>query len=128
GFRPLVKPKAERGTASITRDHHIEVSASGMVTITGGKWTTYRHMAADAVNQAVASADLQPQGPSRTDSLPLSGAKGYTPQLARQLSADYGIDEDSAAHLAGAYGGNAKSLLELGKSLNLLGRLHPDYP
>lgn len=53
GLRPLVRAKEGTSTALLSRDHTIVVSASGLVTITGGKWTTYRKMAQDAVDNAV---------------------------------------------------------------------------
>src|SRR5699024_71642 len=98
GFRPLVKPQKTVGTAGITRDHHIEVADSGLVTVTGGKWTTYRHMAADAVDTAIRSAGLQPDGPSRTEQLPLTGAAGFTPGLADSLQKEFGLEPDVALH------------------------------
>ena len=52
GLRPLVKQKTKVSSALISREHHISVSSSGLITITGGKWTTYRKMAADAVENA----------------------------------------------------------------------------
>jgi glycerol-3-phosphate dehydrogenase len=52
GIRPLVNLGDEKNTARISRDHHLLVSESGLVTITGGKWTTYRKMAEDTINQA----------------------------------------------------------------------------
>jgi len=52
GLRPLVKQKNKVSSALISREHHLSVSPSGLITITGGKWTTYRKMAADAVNNA----------------------------------------------------------------------------
>jgi len=52
GIRPLVKA-SEEGTAALSRDHTIEISSSGLITIAGGKWTTYRHMAEDAVDHAI---------------------------------------------------------------------------
>jgi glycerol-3-phosphate dehydrogenase len=52
GLRPLVKQKSKGSTALISREHHLSVSSSGLITITGGKWTTYRKMAADAVDNA----------------------------------------------------------------------------
>jgi len=59
GLRPLVKPKTRRGgTASISRSHDLFVSDSGLVTMTGGKWTTYRQMAEDAVDRAAIVAGL----------------------------------------------------------------------
>jgi glycerol-3-phosphate dehydrogenase len=53
GIRPLVKPARSRGTKRISREHLIEVAPSGLITVTGGKWTTYRQMASDTVDAAV---------------------------------------------------------------------------
>jgi glycerol-3-phosphate dehydrogenase len=58
GLRPLVKAGEGKNTASISRDHYLVISESGLVTITGGKWTTYRKMAEDTVNQALLVAGL----------------------------------------------------------------------
>jgi glycerol-3-phosphate dehydrogenase len=52
GLRPLVKQKTQVSSALISREHHLSVSPTGLITITGGKWTTYRKMAADAVDNA----------------------------------------------------------------------------
>jgi glycerol-3-phosphate dehydrogenase len=52
GLRPLVAAEDEAETAKLSRDHTVLVSESGLVTITGGKWTTYRRMAKDVVDQA----------------------------------------------------------------------------
>ncbi|MEJ2475093.1 MAG: hypothetical protein P8Y74_14550, partial [Desulfobacterales bacterium] len=54
GLRPLVRGEEGADTASLSRDHTLQVSDSGLVTITGGKWTTYRKMAEDAVDHAAA--------------------------------------------------------------------------
>lgn len=59
GLRPLVKPPDSRKTAAISRDHFLVVSTSGLVTITGGKWTTYRKMGEDTINQAALVAGLE---------------------------------------------------------------------
>jgi len=58
GLRPLVKMKGVKKTALLNRDHTIIVSKAGLVSITGGKWTTYRKMAEDAINNAVFVAKL----------------------------------------------------------------------
>ncbi|BBO78744.1 glycerol-3-phosphate dehydrogenase [Desulfosarcina widdelii] len=72
GLRPLVGAGEGRKTASISRDHHLEVSQSGLVTITGGKWTTYRKMAEDTVNKAALVAGL-PESDCRTQKLRIHG-------------------------------------------------------
>ncbi len=53
GIRPLVKSAITKNTSKLSRDHTIEIDESNLLTITGGKWTTYRRMAEDAVNQAM---------------------------------------------------------------------------
>lgn len=58
GIRPLVKASDVDSTSALSRDHTISISQSGMLTIAGGKWTTYRHMAEDAVDHAIVLASL----------------------------------------------------------------------
>lgn len=72
GLRPLVKAGDGKSTAAISRDHYLVVSESGLVTITGGKWTTYRKMAEDTVNQAALVAGLNDQ-PCVTKDLRIHG-------------------------------------------------------
>ncbi|WP_066419649.1 glycerol-3-phosphate dehydrogenase/oxidase [Bordetella ansorpii] len=73
GLRPLVKASADASTKSLSREHTIAVSPSGLVTVTGGKWTTYRRMAQDVVNTAVSHQLLTP-APCKTETLALHGA------------------------------------------------------
>ncbi len=61
GLRPLVKSGGESSTAALSRDHTLLISQSGLVTITGGKWTTYRKMGQDTVDQAALVAGLDPR-------------------------------------------------------------------
>jgi glycerol-3-phosphate dehydrogenase len=61
GLRPLVSSKPDRSTKSLSREHAIEISPSGLVTIVGGKWTTYRRMAADVIDRAANVAGLAPK-------------------------------------------------------------------
>lgn len=70
GIRPLVKSSEVSNTAALSRDHTIEVSSSGLLTIAGGKWTTYRHMAEDAVDHAIVLGHLQ-ERPCITRDLPV---------------------------------------------------------
>jgi glycerol-3-phosphate dehydrogenase len=72
GIRPLVKSTAGGGTAALSRDHTIHIEKSGLLTICGGKWTTYRHMAEDCVNQAAMLARL-PERACVTEHLRLHG-------------------------------------------------------
>jgi glycerol-3-phosphate dehydrogenase len=75
GIRPLVKSSASRSTSSLSRGHTIEIDASGMLTITGGKWTTYRRMAEDAIDRAVELTAL-PAKPSATAKIKIASAEG----------------------------------------------------
>jgi glycerol-3-phosphate dehydrogenase len=70
GLRPLVHPGPVRRSASVSREHVILTSASGLITIAGGKWTTYRKMAQDTIDHAARTASLPPQH-CRTATLPL---------------------------------------------------------
>ena len=72
GLRPLVNPRKISDTANISREHMILVSRSGLVTIAGGKWTTYRKMAAAAVDQAIMNSHLEFQ-PSVSETLQIHG-------------------------------------------------------
>ncbi|MBN9382765.1 MAG: glycerol-3-phosphate dehydrogenase/oxidase [Chitinophagaceae bacterium] len=72
GLRPLVKSSSKR-TAELSRDHLITVASSGLITVTGGKWTTYRRMAEDTVNTAITKGGL-PDRPCRTMELPIHGS------------------------------------------------------
>jgi len=111
GLRPLVgDPNSD--TKSISRDHTLLVSPSGLVTITGGKWTTYRRMGADTVTQAAAVGGL-PEAASVTEDLRLHG---WT-------------DELDPTEPRSVYGTDVAELeaLERGRP-ELAERLHPSLP
>jgi len=72
GIRPLVKSVEASNTAALSRDHTIHIDSSGLLTIAGGKWTTYRNMAEDCVNQAATLARL-PEKPCVTKDLNIHG-------------------------------------------------------
>jgi glycerol-3-phosphate dehydrogenase len=73
GVRPLVRNGGDaKNTAALSRDHLIEIDAAGLLTLTGGKWTTYRRMAEDAVNQAAILAHL-PEVSPLTQNLKIHG-------------------------------------------------------
>ena len=92
GLRPLVSGKAVT-TAKLSREHFIEVAKSGLVTITGGKWTTYRKMAQDTVDTFAQSAGLT-AAPCRTADLPLHGNPGDATFADDVRYASYGTDRE----------------------------------
>jgi glycerol-3-phosphate dehydrogenase len=76
GLRPLVKNSGKK-TAELSRDHLIAISDSGMITIAGGKWTTYRRMAEDVINTAIKKTGLENK-PCVTADLRIHGARENT--------------------------------------------------
>ncbi|MGH8147011.1 MAG: glycerol-3-phosphate dehydrogenase/oxidase [Rhodanobacteraceae bacterium] len=110
GLRPLIAEAATR-TANIVREHHIEVGPKGLVTIAGGKWTTYRRMAEETVDRVIETFGLVARNKCRTRELKLVGAEGFDAHLAQSLAAQHDIEADIADHLAHAYGGLAGRLL-----------------
>jgi glycerol-3-phosphate dehydrogenase len=111
GVRPLVKVAGTR-TAALPRDHTIHVDADGLVTITGGKWTTYRQMAEDGVNHAAKLGGLQAR-PCPTRSLRIHGWQ------------DHGDNSDTLA----SYGSDAAGVRDLMReNAALRATLHPALP
>jgi glycerol-3-phosphate dehydrogenase len=99
GLRPLLA--AEGRTADISRRHAV-LSGSGIVTVVGGKLTTYRRMAEHAVDRAVSTRGL-PAGPSRTASIPLAGAGPVPAGTPARLARRYGGEAAAVAELVTAH-------------------------
>ncbi|KAF4122071.1 glycerol-3-phosphate dehydrogenase [Geosmithia morbida] len=131
GIRPLVRDPNAKNTESLVRNHLVTVSPSGLLTCAGGKWTTYRQMAQDAVDEAIRTFDLKPKtttladisgaglpaittdGACRTLETPVVGAHGWSPALASQLAEAHGLPADVAQHLATNYGDRAWAVAAL---------------
>ncbi len=134
GIRPLVKDPNKADTQSLVRNHVVHVSEPGkLVTIAGGKWTTYRAMAVETVDRAVEELGLGAKRPSATDGLLLEGAHNWTPTMFIRLVQDLGVDSEVAQHLAETYGDRAfsvgKHAVITGKRWPVVGRrLHEEYP
>jgi glycerol-3-phosphate dehydrogenase len=97
GIRPLVKEGGPSATATLSRDHKIDISGAGLLTVTGGKWTTYRRMAEDCVDHAAVLARLE-ERPCATRELRIHG---YDPEADRLGPlAVYGSDAAGLAALA----------------------------
>ncbi|HEV7735545.1 MAG TPA: glycerol-3-phosphate dehydrogenase/oxidase [Candidatus Binatia bacterium] len=89
GQRPLVQEPGAKSTKELSRGHLVLVSDAGLVTIVGGKWTTYRHMAQDTIDHAIAVGGLS-ERPCVTEAMPVHGARA-TEGLPDHLSC-YGTD------------------------------------
>lgn len=96
GLRPLVGPADEESTAAISRDHTVRIAPSGLVTIAGGKWTTYRKMAQDTVDQAAVVAGLDVR-PCVTAELNIHGHHSHPESFGRL--APYGSDARAVQRL-----------------------------
>jgi glycerol-3-phosphate dehydrogenase len=111
GVRPLVSSADSRDTKKLARDHEIEVdSTSGLISIMGGKWTTYRAMAEDTIDAVQSHLGL-PKKESATSNYPLAGSEGYMPDYWSTLISEYEISPDSAQHLAAKFGTRASEVL-----------------
>jgi len=113
GLRPLLSGESE-STSKLSREHAVAHSVPGLVVIAGGKYTTYRVMAKDAVDAAVHGLDAKvPE--SVTDKVPLLGAEGY-PALKNStqvLAQRYGVHEARIEHLLNRYGSLIDKVLDL---------------
>ncbi|KAI3458938.1 hypothetical protein Pfo_015601 [Paulownia fortunei] len=142
GIRPLAVDPNAKNTESISRDHVVCEDFPGLVTITGGKWTTYRSMAEDAVDAAIESGKLSAANKCMTYNLQLIGADGWDPAsftiLAQQyvrMKRSYGgkvvpgvMDTVAAKHLSHAYGTFAERVAAIAQNENLGKRLAHGYP
>jgi len=112
GIRPLVRAGSSSNTASLSRDHTIHIDPSGLLTIAGGKWTTYRHMAEDCVDHAATLARL-PEKPCVTRNLNVHGF--------HRQAANFGA--------LSVYGSDALLIQDLVRAdASLAATLHPALP
>ncbi|WP_265445302.1 glycerol-3-phosphate dehydrogenase/oxidase [Flexivirga meconopsidis] len=112
GLRPLLAGESE-DTSQLSREHAVARPQPGLVSIAGGKYTTYRVMAQDAID--VAGKDLGEIKESVTEHVPLVGADGYAAMvnLTHELSAETGLPEWRIEHLLGRYGSKLDEVLAL---------------
>lgn len=134
GIRPLVKDPNAKNTESLVRNHLINVSPSGLLTCAGGKWTTYRQMAEEAVDEAITTFKLNTKpatnvpdvsgteliddgarldGTCQTHQVKLVGAHGFSKTLFINLIQHFGVETDVAKHLTESYGDRAWTVAAL---------------
>ncbi len=132
GLRPLVRDDA--GTASSnSREHVIVDGAAGMITVAGGKLTTYRAMAAAVVDHAIRRLPRRRRGgwpgESGTAREPLPGSETSDLSGFRERALAVGLPADVVDHLLGHYGTESAGIINLGiADRRLFERLHPDHP
>ena len=133
GIRPLVKDPNAPKTEGLVRNHLVTTSPSGLLTCSGGKWTTYRQMAEETVDEAIKEFGLKTSpltdatlisgtevkdeapldGTCQTHRVRLVGAHGYSKTLFINLIQHYGIETDVAKYLCQAYGDRAWTVAAL---------------
>jgi glycerol-3-phosphate dehydrogenase len=153
GIRPLVRDPNAKNTESLVRNHLITTSASGLLSCVGGKWTTYRQMAEEAVDESIKLFNLTPKplettpsiaglnmdselpdfdGKCQTKKVRLVGAHGYSKTLFVNLIQYFNLDVEVAKHLAQNYGDRAWEVASLSSPAEptnpLSNRLAPAYP
>ena len=130
GLRPLVANKTGSATTKLSREHTVDHPVPGFVSMAGGKYTTYRIMAKDAVDLAV--LDLRRLvNNSVTEKLPLIGADGYfaLQQQVAKIAEDNSLSEATVTHLLNRHGSLIAEILELiADDASLAERLIPDLP
>ena len=114
GLRPLVANKKDVETTKLSREHTVDRPVPGFVSLAGGKYTTYRVMAKDAVDMATNDI-TKLTSESITSKLPIIGADGYwaLTQQVDALAARYNLKTETIGHLLNRYGSDISDLLEL---------------
>jgi len=118
GIRPLVAPDKDASTSSIVRDHVISSSNSGLVSIIGGKWTTYRKMAEETIDYVIDKFELDTKK-CQTKKLKLVGSENLDKNLKIETAS-----VDVTTHLINMYGDRA---LDVYNSSSNVERIHKDY-
>jgi glycerol-3-phosphate dehydrogenase len=118
GLRPLVRQATSGRTADLSRRHKVRSSASGVVTITGGKLTTYREMAEDTMDHVMGQvlgreAAGRARRRSRTAKMPLRGAEGWDELTSHADEISKVVDGPVVMHLADRYGGEARTVIAM---------------
>ena len=114
GLRPLVANKKDSSTTKLSREHTVDRSAPGFVSIAGGKYTTYRVMGKDVID--LAGIELRRIIPeSVTEKLPIVGADGYYAliQQAERIAEESGLSSESVIHLLNRYGSLISEVLQI---------------
>ncbi|KAI5062327.1 hypothetical protein GOP47_0022866 [Adiantum capillus-veneris] len=142
GIRPLASDPSLTNTANISREHILCEGPEGLVTIAGGKWTTYRSMAEDAVNLAIKVGSLTPTNGCITKDLALCGGSNWDPAFFTLLAQQFvrmkktrsgkvfpgAMDTSVAQHLSHSYGSLAQRVAIIAQDEGLGKRLAHGYP
>jgi len=142
GLRPLIRPEESVDESEVSREHEIFMRDDGLLIIAGGKLTTYRRMAKEAVRKAVKWLKANAEGfgngldKAGTKERPLPGAQGLddptldaVAKIGQRMIEEHGLDGDTAAHLCGVYGVRATIIADAIVADRRLGdRINADCP
>jgi glycerol-3-phosphate dehydrogenase len=109
-LRPLVNIEDEQNTAAISREHTVSISRSGLITVAGGKWTTYRKMGEDTIDQAIEVAQLN-----------------YKPAVTENLSLHGSTTDELESDEFGIYGSDARKVRNVCNDTDLNKLIHPAF-
>ena len=112
GLRPLVRAGLGGDTKELARSHEIELMGNGLMSVMGGKWTTFRSMGKEAVDLAVERFGLEPVYTSRTDDLHLIGYTQDSQSYQHSLCTEYHLPTHTAKRLVEDYGTRAEAVLK----------------
>lgn len=123
GLRPLIASSGSKATKKLVRDHEVEHDEdSNLLSLLGGKWTTYRLMAKDTIDDACKLLNVDT--PCSTEQHYLVGGENYYFEDWQNIRKEYQLDEDICQHLSHKYGNKAREVLKSAARE----RLHPEYP
>ena len=128
GIRPLISDPQANSTAEIARDFKIEIRKSGLCSIVGGKWTSFRKMAESVLDTLEAGGVILPKRSCVTAQISLAGADGYFVNLKKSLQGEFSLPDDVSEHLANSYGSRARDVAHLAVNEGLQGRLLEGHP
>ena len=127
GQRPLVRNPTRAHTAALSRSHIVVESAAGLVTVAGGKWTSYRRIAADAVEYVLRQQGLRARPAAAASERVLIGGDGFSENLVREVQQRRALPADVATHLGHAYGDRMEAVCTLAGQ-EWMQRLAPQHP
>ncbi len=111
GLRPLISTSGSKHTKNLSREELILVSESGLITMGGGKWSTYRKMAEDLVDRMILEGKLTPHNSCQTYNYSFVGKEEYSENLYLKISQSYSLKNESAKRLRNFYGGEVFEIL-----------------
>ncbi len=127
GLRPLIASSGSKATKKLVRDHEVEHDeTSNLISLLGGKWTTYRLMAKDTIDEACKLLGKEIE--CSTALHYLIGGENYNFEAWKTIHKKYNLDEDICQHLLKKYGTEAEKILQISNNQDIIERINQNYP